>query len=324
MTKNRPYSAQDLREDIRAAEISVAAVRRGVQPDEVLELLRLLDRIAARMPALRELGIDLRAEDTVIETIHNSLRDRARVAVAALSRQDDLGSLRVKAAATEERWWWYLDRYVAESRARSVRRTFWTFGGAGVLLAVLVAVYMLFLRPDEATRLRIGYVSDAEGQIDRGDYQQALRLYEQALAVAPDDPELNLMVGMMHEVLEHPAKAVDYYARAEALYDDRALYLSTKSQRYFVIGWLDRSEETALQAIEVNEQYALAYCSLGNAYEGQGRVAQAIGAVQRCADLAREQELNELYVIAVSRLAMLIQMPDRLPTPPPQGQQRTE
>ena len=303
------YTPEKLRADIRAAELAVAKIRRGVQGEDVLVLLRLLDRIAEAVSKFGELGVDLRAELSRIETIENILLEEARFAVKALSVLGSLDELRAEAHAEEGRWWWYLDHRVAESSAQQTRRTLWTVGIALVALAILVAAYMLFLRPDEATRLRYGYVSRAENQIEQDEYEVALDLYQKALEVAPDDPEVNLMIGMMYEVLEHPRDAAEYYARAEALYESRVAFLAAKSQRYFVLDWFEQSELTALEAIDLDEQYAWAYCNLGNAYEGQGRIPEAIGAVQVCADLAREQGQDELYVIAASRLALLLQMP---------------
>jgi tetratricopeptide (TPR) repeat protein len=303
------YTPEKLRADIRAAELAVSRIRRGVRGEDVLALLRLLDRVTAAMGRFGELGVDLRAELSRIETIENILLEQARFAVKALSALGSLDELRAEARAEEERWWWYLDHRVAASSAQQARRTLWTVGIAAVVLAILGAAYMLFLRPDEATRLRYSYASRAESQIEQDEYEVALDLYQKALEVAPDDPEIHLMIGMMHEALERPEGAAEYYARAEALYGSRVAFLTAKSQRYHLLDWYEQSELTALEAIDLDEQYAWAYCNLGGAYEGQGRIPEAIGAIQVCADLAREQGQDELYVIAASRLALLLQMP---------------
>jgi tetratricopeptide (TPR) repeat protein len=187
--------------------------------------------------------------------------------------------------------------------------------GVAAIVAVLVAVYMLFLRPDEATRRRYDLVARGDSQIDLGDYEAALALYEQALEVAPDDPEVNLTMGMLYEALGDLAEAEEYYARASQLYGERKVFLTMKSQRYLMLGWPEKSEEAALSAIELDDEYALAYCNLGGAYELQGRVGEAIVATQRCADLASEQGMDELYVIAASRLGMLMQTPLDVGTP---------
>ena len=76
-----------------------------------------------------------------------------------------------------------------------------------------------------------------------------------------------------------------------------------------MLGWYDRAEADALEAIELDDRFALAYCSLGSAYEGQEKIPQAIAALQACADQARDQGQNELYVIATTRLAYMMQRP---------------
>jgi tetratricopeptide (TPR) repeat protein len=309
------HTLKGFRADLRAAELAVAKIRPGVQAEGVLELFRALDRVAAGEQKLSQAGIDLRAERTRIETVHNQLWERARLAVRALGPGEGMERLRGQVGASEEQWWWYLDRRVAAAAAQRNRRSLWRFVIAAVALGVLALLYVLFLRPDEATRLRYDYAMQAESQIQEGGYEEALNLYQKALEVAPDDPELHLMAGMMYEALERPDQAGEYYARAEVLYGSRVAYLTMKSQRYLLLGWYGRSEETSLEAIELDDQYAAAYCNLGGAFEGQERIAEAIVAFRACADRAREQSQDELYVIAASRMGMLMQMPYSPSTP---------
>ncbi len=153
---------RDLRADIRAAELMVTAFRRGVAPESVLELLRLLDRIAVCSERLADVGVDLRAEMGRMETVFKTVTDKGRIMVKPLVALGGLATLRVEAGASEDRWWWYLDQHLAESRERRAKRTLRMAVGAGAVLAVLVAVYMIFLRPDEATRLRYDNVARAE------------------------------------------------------------------------------------------------------------------------------------------------------------------
>jgi tetratricopeptide (TPR) repeat protein len=320
----RTCTPRDLRADIRAAELAVAALRRRVPAESALELLELLDRIAVCSEHLGEAGVDLRAELAQMETVSKTVTDKRRIILNALSALGGLATLRVEASAPEDRWWWYLDQQEKESRTSQAKRMLRLVVGAGAVLAVLVVLYVIFLRPDKATRLRYDYFARAESLTGQGDFGQALTFYEQALEVAPDDPEVYLMLGMMHEALGDLEAAGEHYARAEQLFERREVFLASKSQQYYLIGWLAESEVAALEAIQLDDRYAIAYCSLGGAYEGQGRVAEALAAVQECASLAREQGQDQLYVIATSRQAMLMQMPlDPIP-PGSQGQQDTQ
>lgn len=319
------YNLDRYRKDIRAAEVAVAALRPGIPPDQALTLLQLLDRIADATGRFEARGADLRVERTQIEMIHRTLRAKHQPVLKALRHLSTLPDLRAGHGVEDEtRWWWYLDRHAAAEGARQFKQTLRLVGGVAALLGVLALVYILFLRPDEATRLRTGYTMDAEREIERGNYAHALALYRQALAIAPQDPEIHLMIGLMHEALEQPAPAAESYARAEALYETPAFFWAAKSQEYNTLGWYEQGLEAAQQAIDLDQQMAFAYCNRGGAYEGLGRILEAIAAFQQCADLARAQEQNELYVIAASRMATLMQMPLG-PTPTgaagPQGAQ---
>ena len=75
------------------------------------------------------------------------------------------------------------------------------------------------------------------------------------------------------------------------------------------IGWYERAKEETQAAIELDDRYALAHCALGSAYQGLGANNEAIAALWRCADLASEQDQDELYVHAKTLLAALMQQP---------------
>ncbi|MBL7199526.1 MAG: tetratricopeptide repeat protein [Anaerolineae bacterium] len=306
-----PYTPSEFRKEIRAAELLSAKMRPGAQAEDVLELFYLLDRLLEGYSRLNSLGIDLRAETTRLQTLHGLVSHAAPLIVRTLARRGGLDRLRARHTPSIEEWWWYLDRRVAAERARRFRRWLWSATGAAVLFAVLAVLYVRYLRPPEAVRLRHDFVYAAEAQLQKGDYVAALDSFQRALELAPEDPELSLMIGILYELLERPREAAESFARAEASYGDRALALSMRSQRYALLGQFDKSEADALEAVALDEQLALAYWSLGSAYEGQARTLEAIAAFRQCADKARQQEQNELYVIASTRLATLMQMPPR-------------
>ncbi len=300
------YTAPGLRSDIRKAELAVAALSTRTPAGEVIELFELLDRIAEGYEHLAELGVDLRPEATRIETVYNTLHDKARMAVRALSSRD-WDELRSRVGAGPERWWWYLDREVAARSKERLKKLVRGLLIGGVLLALMAIVYLLFFRPDEVTRMRYDYVMQAEVALRQSDYATALEYYQKALRLAPDDPELCLMVGVMNEALGNPGEAEKHYARAESLYGGRAFFLAMRSQKYAILGWYDKCEADARAAVEADGNLPLAYCALGTAYEGQDRIPEAIRALQKCAELAHEQGQDELYVVANSRLAILLQ-----------------
>jgi tetratricopeptide (TPR) repeat protein len=303
------YTADDLRSDIRQAELFVANIRPGTPAEGLLGLLQRLDALAAGCAQLEQKGVDLRAERTRLETIHRTLEDKDRIVVRAMASRGGLALQRAKYAPPEDHFWWYLDQHVAQRRAEKLRRLAWGSLIGAIALAILVVLYVRFLRPDEATRQRYEYVFSGESAIQQGNYEAALEAYTRALGIAPDDPEINLMIGIMQEALGRPEEAESPYQRAQALYGSRAVFLAMRAQQYTVLGWYEQAEADALEATELDEQFPMAYCSLGSAFEGQEKVPEAIDAFQTCADLARERDQDELYVIATTRLAYLMQRP---------------
>lgn len=303
------YTAKDLRSDIRQAELFVANLRPRMPAEELLGFLQRLDTIAAGYEQLERSGVDLRPERTRLETVHNILAEKDRMVVRALAPCGGLDSLRAQVNPPEDHYWWYLDQQIAQRKARRLKRLAWGSLIGTMVLAVLIALYVRFLRPDQATRQRLEYTFSGESSIQAGDYAAALQAYQKALEIAPDDPEINMMVGVLQERLGQTDQANAAYARAEELYGNRATLLSMRAQQYSMLGLYDQAEADALEAIELDDQFPIAYCSLGSAYEGQEKIPQAIAALQACADRAREQNQNELYVIATTRLAFLMQRP---------------
>jgi tetratricopeptide (TPR) repeat protein len=308
------YTADDLRSDIRQAELFVANIRPGTSAEELLSFFQQLDALSTGYAQLEQKGVDLRPEQTRLETVQRILADKDRIVVRAMASRTGrvrggLALQRARFNPPEDHSWWYLDRRVAQRRARRLKRLAWGSLIGAAVLAILVVLYVRFLRPDEATRQRYEYTFSGESSIQQGDYDAALEAYTKALEIAPDDPEINMMVGVMHEALGQPDEARSPYQRAEEVYGSRALFLAMRAQQYTILGWYEQAEADAQEAIKLDDQFPIAYCSLGSALDGQEKVPQAIVAFQTCADLAREQDQNELYVIATTRLAYLMQRP---------------
>jgi Tfp pilus assembly protein PilF len=117
------------------------------------------------------------------------------------------------------------------------------------------------------------------------------------------------VTGVLYQALEQPEFAARQYAEAEKRYETPAAFGAARAQQYLRLGWYERSEQEAQAAIELDDQYALAHCVLGSAYQGQGQNRAAIAALWQCSDLAREQDQDELYVHAKTLLAALMQQP---------------
>jgi tetratricopeptide (TPR) repeat protein len=284
----------------------VAEIESHSKVELVLDLFACLDRIGREELLLSAFGADLRAERARVETVHRTLLDKRRIIVRVSRVQGGLKRLRALRRLPEDNWWWWLDRSLSQQRRRALVRWAWWIAAIAVLVAAAVWTYVRFLQPPQVVRVKARYVLRAESALQGRNYESALSDYRLALDLAPDDPELHLMVGLMEEAVGQPLKAVDRYAAAEALYGSRSLFLAMRSQEYSLLGWYDRARADAQLAVAEDRPVPLAYCSLASVYEGQGMAAEAIDAFRRCAELARQNDQDELYVIATGHVAQLL------------------
>jgi Flp pilus assembly protein TadD len=96
----------------------------------------------------------------------------------------------------------------------------------------------------------------AEAQADEGRWDEAVRLYKEALALEPSDSDLHNNLGTVYE---------------EA-------------------GRLEEAEEAYRQASTLSPEDSMPYYNLGTLYEGQGRMSEAIEAFQKCLQYSTDPE----------------------------------
>jgi tetratricopeptide (TPR) repeat protein len=289
------------------AEIAVADLDRSARIEDVRDLLCRLDRISAEYEELAGTGIDLRPEQTRIDTVQRTVAAKGKMIHRVVARSGGWHRLRSQSEPPEDRWWWWLDHRVRAQRRKATRRAARLVLAAVCLLALAVAGYLRFLRPDPSVRLVYSYTLRAMSALEQAQYETALEWYQRALEISPQDPELNLMVGVVNEALGRVEQAGVYYDTAEALYGTGASFLTMRSQQYASLGWYEPGKADAEAAIALDPSMALPHCTLGTAYAGEGNVALAVGAFRQCADLARAAKQDALYVLATAQLAALLQ-----------------
>lgn len=299
-------TVSDLGFAIARSEILVSQLGPHVSREDVLQLLACLDQVADLYRDLAEQGGDLRAEATRIETVQRTLAEHGRQVAKVVGRSDQWSRLRASVLPDKSAWWWRLDQQVTrQSRARLLSVGRWAL--AAVLMVVAaIYVYARYLGPDTEALQKAKYLAKADQCVRQGELECALEQARQALVLAPDDPEINLKVAVLLEAAGQLTEVDAAYTRAASLYQDRALFHAMRGQEYISLGWLARAVSDAGAAIAVNDQLALSWCTLGGAYEGQGNLEGAAAAFERCAGLAFTNQQDELYVLASSRLALLL------------------
>lgn len=297
-----------LRDNLTELERSLPALE-GVGRRAV-ELLRRLDAVYDDMARLQEQEIDLRSEQTRLESIEEGLHgDRASILVREMARTVGWEAARSSVAPDRDRWWWYLDEELAQRRRSKLRR--WLLRGGIILLvlALLVGAYQLFLAPSPETQQRIALVQRAEQYFEKGDLTQAIASYEEAAAVDPNDAEAQMWLGVLYRQVGQQEAAMAAFRSARRASPSMVNYFLLRSRIYLRMGMLDEAASDVLAALGLDPHSNQVLFLLGDVLEQQGNYSEAIAVFQK---VSLEAQDPALQVLAKVRYGMLLQAGPRM------------
>ncbi len=304
--------ADELRDKLQRVERLVGNLQ-GLGA-EAVTLLQLLDELQDLTVSLEAKGMDLRPERTRLDTVHNQLRSRAAVLTREITAAGGLPALRRQRAPDRDRWWWYLDEFVAERRRRRLRN--WAITGVVILILLSIAfvAYNRFLAPDPLTRQKIALLDEAEILIEQGDISAALEKYRAALALDPNDAKVLIWIGVLVQQQGQSKEAEETFAAARAQLGSEVDFLVARGMTYAQLNRLDAAQADAEAALTLDPNSVAAHLLLSGVYEAQGHIPEAIAELQLAVDLAQQAGDDALYVLAKTRLALLLQAGGALPS----------
>ena len=298
-------SATRLREQIRELEVGFANLKgRG---DGVLGLLKLRDEVEEALAQFEGSGLDMRPERTRIETVDNIISRKAPDISRELARAGGLEGARRQKRPPEERWWWYVDLYHADKQRRAIIRALTTIGGIIVVVLALNFVLDRFFGLDPIEKEARSHMSVGDQHLFQGNYEGAIGEYEQAVAVVPNLGDAHVTLGVLYELEGRPADAERaFQAAREAIGDDLTYYLAL-GRAYEMVGEYEQGLAAIEKAIEIDPDSPEAYLTRGSIREATEEYAQALADYELAGSLAQEQKRDALYVMARTRMAMLLQ-----------------
>ncbi len=279
-------------------------------------LLTLLDEIDTEYRRLKGLGINLRPEETRLESLYASLRRRKARFLAELRAVGGLAALRAQRAPSREAWWWFLDEELAQERRRRLKRLGLLAGIAAVVLITAGVIMYLIARPDPVVLATSRNLNRAQDSILQGKPAEALRLMEENVRLDPQNPEWYIRLGVLAEITGDAAKAQEAFARGQDLTGDEAAFLTERAQYYNEVNAFERALADAGQAVRLRPDSAMAHLMLGRALAGLRRYPEAIAAYEQAVALAEKTD-QTLYVMAKVELGYLLQsLPALTPAAP--------
>ncbi|MBC7190058.1 tetratricopeptide repeat protein, partial [Candidatus Aerophobetes bacterium] len=248
---------------------------------------------------LEEKGADLSAEKSKLDTLDHIIKDRPQFVWKKLKEWIDPVLYRKENKIPPENWWWYLDRIIEEEKRKTAKK--WIKRTVTLVVAV-GAIYFIFFhlipKPDPYTAL----IQEAESLLEAGKINPALETYQKAIKIQPEKPQAYLMAGVICGFLGEEEKANYYFEKAKKRYPSLYEFYLQRGTSWLRMGNFSAAEEDAKKAIKINPESMEAHFLLGNAYEAQDKIAQAIAEFTIVSEKGTDPRL---VVIARYKIGML-------------------
>ena len=293
----------DAREALGKAGACIASIS-GSGP-KGLEILYLLDTAASRIEDAEAAGADVRAERGRLETAWSSLRRQARVFIREVGPA--LADARAHRESTHPGPWWTLDLEYARMQRRSLGRAALGALTVVLLLGISWLVYEHFIAPPPEIRQAFTHIARGEERATQGDLTGALEEFEAAAALAPNEIEPHLWLGVLRQSTGDGGGAQAAYDSVRALGLEERELLLERGSLFLQLGNLEAAQQDAQAAIQLAPEWGYGHYLRASVEEAAGEIEAAIDDYRVAADLAREAEDAELEAAARVQMGLLIQ-----------------
>lgn len=198
-------------------------------------------------------------------------------------------------------WWWYLDELLKEQRVRARKR--WLVRG-GTAAVALLAVYIILTRIIPPPKQSVIYQGEADRLYEQGKLDEAINVYKKAQDLEPDNSTIPLMLGMIYEDKGLLDRANDYFERARLLSSQKIDFHNSRAMAYFRKGNWEKAILDVKKALEIDSNSAFSHFLLGNIYEVENKITEAIVEYQIVSDLAQDPQLT---VMARFKMGIIMQ-----------------
>jgi len=304
---NKKIGLNDLRKMIEEYKDYVINIDRLHQ--DTAKMLTLRDEMEELLIKLEKKGTNLAAEKSRLESFDVIIKDKAKMVYRSLAAFLNPLPYREERKIPPSHWWWYLDELIKERKFRLRKR--WLIKG-GIAALVILAAYIVMVKVIPGPKPSVIYQGEAERLYKEGKLDEAIEIYKKAFSLDPEDSSILLMLGMIYEDKGMLELRNHYFEEAGLLFSKRIDFYNSRGMIYLQQGKLDKATLDAEKALEIDPNNAYSHFLLGNIYEAEDKVAEAISEYQIVSDLDQDPTLT---VMARFKMGMMMQ---RAPLPPSQ------
>lgn len=268
---------------------------------DIIKMLILRDEIEDLLLNLEKRETDLEADKIRLETFDTIIRKTMKMVYRKLSAILNPLPYREERKIPRSHWWWYLDELLKEKRARARKR--WLVRG-GTAAVALLAVYIILTKVVPQPRQSVIYQGEANRLYEQGKLDEAINVYKKAQDLEPDNSTIPLMLGVICQDQELLDKANDYFERAKLLSSRKIDFYNSRGMVYFRKGNWEKAILDVKKALEIDSDSAFSHFLLGNIYEVENKITEAIIEFQIVSDLAQDPQLT---VMARFKMGMIMQ-----------------
>ncbi len=144
----------------------------------------------------------------------------------------------------------------------------------------------------------------AKDALSKGDAERAIKIYEELLAVDPNNAEAYNQIGYYYGYRGEYDKAIDYLTKYQFISPDNANPFDSLGENQAYSGRYNEAIENLNRALAIKADFAPAYQHLGVVYEGMGEYVKAVEAYEKAAELDNTDGMRRDFLTFAVRAAL--------------------
>jgi len=163
-----------------------------------------------------------------------------------------------------------------------------------------------------ARELHDKYPDDVRGasvlageQLSKGNPDQAIKIFEELLAVDPNNAEAYNQIGYYYGYRGDYDRAIDNLTKYQFISSDTANPFDSLGENQAYSGRYNEAIENLNRALAIKADFAPAYQHLGVAHEGMGDYGKAVQSYEKASELADDDSMRREYLTLAVRAALI-------------------